>query len=165
MAFSPVLLNLQILVPNRFEIDSPRVLSTMDASVTSAWQTEKPDKKKVSTSIYFWFLISDGFNSFGEEGTRTGIHGNEDRVTSWYSRKWSLAETGEELQQLPQVTSSTRQAIPPKGSQSPNIVTLWELAFKARAWGGDSLGTVFSTCFLTNPFPVKWLEGFFSVAN
>lgn len=64
MAFSPVVLNLQVLVPNRFEIDSPCVLSAMDASVTSAWWTEKPDKKKVSTSICFWFLISDGFNSF-----------------------------------------------------------------------------------------------------
>ena len=82
MAFPPLVLNLQILAPNRFEIDSPRVLSTMDASVTSAWQTEKPDKKKVSTSIYFWFIISDGFNSFGEEGTRTGIHGRKDIVTS-----------------------------------------------------------------------------------
>lgn len=126
------------------------------------WQEKSFNKYLLLVPYFRWFQFI--WNS-SEEGMRTGIHGSEDRVTSWYSRKWSLAETEGELQQLPQVTSSARQAIPPKGSQSPNIVTLWELAFKARAWGGDSLGTVFSTCFLTNPFPVKWLEGFFSVAD
>lgn len=109
MAFSPVVLN----TGNRFEFDSPHVLSTMVASVTPALTTDKPDKKKVWSSIYLWYIISDGFNSFGEEGMQTGIHGSGDIVTFWYARKWSLAETGWELQQLPQVTCS-----PQLGKQS-----------------------------------------------